>query len=39
MAAILKDYVVKIRDKFHNTVSRIKWLRKQQEVTMAVRNL
>jgi hypothetical protein len=39
MTAILKDYVVKIRDKFQNTVSRIEWQRRQQEATVAVRNL
>jgi hypothetical protein len=36
MAAILRDYVVKIRDKYQNTVSRIEWLRRQQEATVAV---
>jgi hypothetical protein len=39
MAAILRDYVVKIRDKYQNIVSRIDWMRKQQEATLAVRDL
>jgi hypothetical protein len=39
MAAILRDYVVKVRDKYQKTVSRIEWLKRQQEATVAVRDL
>jgi hypothetical protein len=36
--AIVKDYVIKVQDKFQNTVSRLEWLTKQQQVNTAVRS-
>jgi hypothetical protein len=37
LTTIVKDYVNKVQDKFQNTVSRLEWLAKQQQVNTAVR--
>ena len=39
LTSIVKDYVLKVQDKFQNTVSRLEWLTKQQETDNAVRRL
>ena len=39
LTAIVKDYVLKVQDKFQNTVSRLEWLAKQQKANAAVRSL
>jgi hypothetical protein len=36
---IIKDYVLKVQDKFQNLVSKLEWITKQQEVNTAVRKL
>jgi hypothetical protein len=37
LTAIVKDYVIKVQDKFQNTLSKLEWLAKQQQVNTAVR--
>jgi hypothetical protein len=39
LTAIVKDYVIKVQDKFQNTVSRLEWMTKRQQVNTAVRSL
>jgi hypothetical protein len=39
LTAIVNDYVIKVQEKFQNTVSRLEWMAKQQQVNTAVRSL
>jgi hypothetical protein len=39
LTAIVKDYVIKVQYKLQNTVSRLEWLAKQQQVNTAVISL
>jgi hypothetical protein len=39
LTATVMDYVIKVQDKFQNTVSRLEWLTKRQQVNTAVGSL
>jgi hypothetical protein len=39
LTAIVNDYVIKVQDKFQNTVSRLEWLANQQKVNTSVRSI